>query len=47
MMTWPQLQSLVPPLGRTPDFHACLAAFPALEFAKTTPQSPTYHASTP
>ena len=29
--------------GQSPDYAACLAAFPALELAKTTPQDPRYH----
>lgn len=37
-MKWQQIQALVPSLGAAPDFQACLAAFPALEHAKTTPQ---------
>ena len=36
------IQNLVPVAGATPDFQACLAAFPALEHAKTTPQG-AYH----
>lgn len=43
-MNYEQLKTLVPPAGRSPDFQACLEAFPALEHAKTTPQSPVYHA---
>src|ERR1043165_5766242 len=39
-----QLQALVPAPGRSPDYPACLAAFPALELAKQTPQDPRYHA---
>ncbi len=42
-MNWNALQNLVPEAGRAPDFQACLAAFPQLELAKTTPQSPLYH----
>ena len=38
IMKYEQLQALVPAPGRQPDYHACLAAFPALEHAKTTPQ---------
>lgn len=37
-MNWKDLQRLVPLVGASPDFQACLDAFPALEFAKTTPQ---------
>jgi predicted kinase len=43
-MNYEQLQTLVPVAGKSPDFPACLEAFPALEHAKTTPQSPVYHA---
>lgn len=42
-MNWNDIQALVPQPGNAPDFEACLAAFPALEHAKTTPQSPSYH----
>lgn len=42
-MHYEQLRALVPALGKSPDFQACLAAFPALAFAKTTPQDPRYH----
>ena len=42
-MNWTTLQALAPLPGAQPDFKACLAAFPALELAKTTPQDPTYH----
>lgn len=44
MNTWKDIRALVPEPGRQPDYQACLAAFPALEHAKTTPQSPVYHA---
>lgn len=44
MMNWKTLQQLVPTAGQSPDFSACLAAFPQLELAKTTPQNPVYHA---
>lgn len=47
MTNWKQIQSLVPQPGADPDFVACLAAFPQLEQAKTTPQDPVYHASSP
>ena len=47
MMNWKTLQQLVPQAGQSPDFNACLAAFPQLELAKTTPQNPVYHASGP
>lgn len=43
-MNWNDIKALVPQTGQAPDFAACLAAFPALEYAKTTPQSPVYHA---
>lgn len=42
-MNWTTLQALAPLPGAQPDIKACLAAFPALELAKTTPQDPTYH----
>lgn len=41
-MNWSDIQKLVPAPGRSPDFDACLEAFPALELAKTTPQG-SYH----
>lgn len=37
-MNWNQIKALVPGPGKAPDFKDCLAAFPALEFAKETPQ---------
>lgn len=43
-MNWNDIRALVPAPGRAPDYQACLAAFPALEHAKTTPQNPVYHA---
>ncbi|MEX3983906.1 AAA family ATPase [Paraburkholderia sp. EG287A] len=43
-MNWNDIRALVPTPGGVPDWQACLAAFPALEYAKTTPQSPVYHA---
>lgn len=43
-MNWNDISALVPAAGAQPDFQACLEAFPALEHAKTTPQSPVYHA---
>jgi len=43
MTNWKQLQGLVPAVGKEPDFADCLAAFPQLELAKTTPQDATYH----
>ena len=46
-MNYDNSKKLVPQPGQSPDFGACLAAFPALQFAKTTPQSPVYHGDTP
>ena len=43
-MDYEHLRTLVPAQGAAPDFQACLAAFPVLELAKTTPQDPRYHA---
>lgn len=42
-MQYDTLRALVPAPGQAPDYPACLAAFPALELAKTTPQDPRYH----
>ena len=42
-MQYEALRALTPAPGKAPDFSACLAAFPALELAKTTPQDPRYH----
>ena len=42
-MNWKDIQALVPQAGHAPDFSACLEAFPALEFAKTTMQAPAFH----
>jgi predicted kinase len=42
-MKYEQLQALVPAPGQSPDFQACLTAFPALEFAKTTRQDRRHH----
>lgn len=42
-MQYEALRALTPAPGKAPDFNACLAAFPALELAKTTPQDPRYH----
>jgi len=42
-MNYEHLRALTPAPGQQPDFAACLAAFPALELAKTTPQDPRYH----
>jgi len=46
-MNWKDIQGLVPAQGISPDFEACLQAFPQLERAKTTPQQFEYHHSTP
>lgn len=43
-ISWAAIESLTPADGQDPDFQDCLAAFPALELAKTTPQDPRYHA---
>lgn len=43
-MNWKTIESLVPFQGQPSNFAACLQAFPQLELAKTTPQSPVYHA---
>jgi len=37
-MDWKNTRGLVPSQGATPDYQNCLAAFPALELAKQTPQ---------
>ncbi len=42
-MNWNDIEGLAPAPGKTPDFQACLEAFPQLELAKTTVQDPTYH----
>ncbi len=42
-MQFDTLRALAPEPGQSPDYAACLAAFPALELAKTTPQDPRYH----
>ncbi|EHK64157.1 AAA family ATPase [Achromobacter arsenitoxydans] len=42
-MKYEQMRALAPAPGQDPDYAACLAAFPALELAKTTPQDPRYH----
>lgn len=42
-MQYEALRALTPAPGKAPDFSACLAAFPALELAKTTPQDRRYH----
>ncbi|WP_445657034.1 AAA family ATPase [Achromobacter sp. NCFB-sbj8-Ac1-l] len=42
-MNYEHLRALAPAPDQQPDFAACLAAFPALELAKTTPQDPRYH----
>jgi predicted kinase len=41
-MKWNDIRKLVPVNGAAPDFDTCLEAFPALEFAKQTPQG-SYH----
>ena len=43
MNKWTDIQALCPINGKTPDYQACLDAFPALEYAKLTPQDPRYH----
>lgn len=43
MSPWNDLRALVPAPGQAPDEAACLAAFPVLELAKTTPQDPRHH----
>ena len=43
-MNWNDIRHLVPADGQPVDFAACLEAFPALELAKHTPQSPVHHA---
>ncbi|WAC74807.1 AAA family ATPase [Roseateles sp. SL47] len=43
MWTWKQLQALVPAAGQSPDYLACLDAFPVLKLAQTTPQDPRHH----
>lgn len=42
-MDWSRIQQLVPAAGQSPDFDACLQAFPPLELAKTTPQQFEFH----
>lgn len=42
-MNMKNLRKLVPAPGAQPDYAGCLAAFPALERAKTTPQEPQHH----
>lgn len=42
-MNYEHMRALTPAPGQDPDYAACLAAFPALELAKTTPQDPRYH----
>lgn len=37
-MDWSDFEKLAPLAGQPADFQGCLAAFPALELAKTTPQ---------
>lgn len=43
-MDWTHLKALACKAGASPDFAACLEAFPVLELAKATPQDPRYHA---
>lgn len=38
------LAALVPSEGRSPDWNACLAAIPDLEWLAITPQDPVFHA---
>lgn len=42
-MSWRDVLSLVPLPGGEIDFSQCLVAFPQLERARTTPQSPVHH----
>lgn len=42
-MQWSDITALVPLPGAQPDYATWLEVFPALELAKTTPQSPVYH----
>lgn len=42
-MQWSDIKALVPLPGAQPDYTPWLEVFPALEKAKTTPQSPIYH----
>lgn len=42
-MDWITVKSLVPSVGKKPDFENCLVVFPQLELAKTTPQEFRYH----
>lgn len=42
--SWEQIKALAPAPGGQADYRACLEAFPALELAKATPQSPIHHA---
>jgi predicted kinase len=43
IMNWMNIKGLVPAPGHSPDYQACLEAFPVLERAKQTPQDPRYH----
>lgn len=43
-MKWSDIKALVPLPGAQPNYAGWLAAFPALEFAKTTKQSKIWHA---
>ncbi len=42
--SWDAVRNLARPQSQGPDYLACLEVFPQLELAKTTPQSPVYHA---
>ena len=42
-MNWKDIQGLVPVPGRSPDFEACLEAFPQLRLAVKTDQSAPHH----
>jgi predicted kinase/HD superfamily phosphodiesterase len=42
-MNWNDIQGLVPAPGKSPDFEACLDAFPQLRLAITTQQSAPHH----
>ena len=40
---WRDIQGLVPQVGQSPGYLACLEVFPQLELAKTTPQEFAFH----
>lgn len=42
-MNWTQVQGLVPGVGQSPDFEACLEVFPQLRLAIGTEQSAPHH----